>query len=63
MGLTPLVWRRGFRQAEERSLLSLFADNPKAAFSIHNFVRYGAQACGKHPGEWFGPFATAKCIQ
>jgi cysteine protease ATG4 len=20
-------------------------------------------ACGKHPGEWFGPSATARCIQ
>jgi hypothetical protein len=41
----------------------LFADDPKAPFSIHKFVEHGASACGKHPGEWFGPSATAMCIQ
>lgn len=49
--------------AEERELLSLFADDPKAPFSVHRFVEHGATACGKHPGEWFGPSATARCIQ
>jgi len=44
-------------------VLSLFADDPKAPFSIHQFVSHGASACGKHPGEWFGPSATAQCIQ
>lgn len=56
-------WRRGTRLDEERSLLSLFADDPEAPFSIHRFVSHGASACGKHPGEWFGPSATARCIQ
>ena len=56
-------WRRGRRQDEERQLLSLFADDPSAPFSIHRFVEHGASACGKHPGEWFGPSATARCIQ
>ncbi|KEY64348.1 hypothetical protein S7711_06377 [Stachybotrys chartarum IBT 7711] len=56
-------WRRGSRQAEERQLISLFADDPRAPFSIHSFVQHGAQACGKYPGEWFGPSATARCIQ
>jgi cysteine protease ATG4 len=41
----------------------LFADDPRAPFSIHRFVEHGAAACGKHPGEWFGPSATARCIQ
>jgi cysteine protease ATG4 len=41
----------------------MFADDPRAPFSIHNFVRHGATACGKFPGEWFGPSATAQCIQ
>lgn len=41
----------------------MFADDPVAPFSIHRFVKYGASACGKHPGEWFGPSATARCIQ
>ncbi|KAH8661351.1 putative cysteine protease atg4 [Tricladium varicosporioides] len=56
-------WRRTSNDLEERKILSLFADDPKAPFSIHNFVEHGATACGKHPGEWFGPSATARCIQ
>ncbi|KAB2576281.1 Peptidase C54 [Lasiodiplodia theobromae] len=56
-------WRRGLNPQEERQILSLFADDPKAPFSIHRFVEHGAAACGKHPGEWFGPSATARCIQ
>ncbi|WEW60363.1 Cysteine protease atg4 [Emydomyces testavorans] len=55
-------WRRGTKIEEESALLSLFADDPQAPFSIHRFVEHGASACGKHPGEWFGPSATARCI-
>ncbi|KAF2144700.1 uncharacterized protein K452DRAFT_306482 [Aplosporella prunicola CBS 121167] len=56
-------WRRGQNPEGERRLLSWFADDPKAPLSIHRFVEHGASACGKHPGEWFGPSATARCIQ
>jgi cysteine protease ATG4 len=56
-------WRRGHDVYEERRIISLFADDPKAPFSIHRFVEHGASACGKHPGEWFGPSATARCIE
>ncbi|KAK4964404.1 Cysteine protease atg4 [Elasticomyces elasticus] len=56
-------WRYGQRLEEERQLLALFADQPSAPFSIHCFVEYGALACGKPAGEWFGPSATARCIQ
>lgn len=56
-------WRRGQASEEERKIISLFADDPKAPYSIHKFVEHGADACGKHPGEWFGPSATARCIQ
>ncbi|KAJ5329000.1 hypothetical protein N7452_009390 [Penicillium brevicompactum] len=56
-------WRRGEKVEEESRLLSLFADHPDAPFSIHRFVQRGAESCGKYPGEWFGPSATAKCIQ
>jgi len=56
-------WKRGALKAEEQKILSLFADDPKAPYSIHKFVEHGAAACGKHPGEWFGPSATARCIQ
>ncbi|KAE8548067.1 hypothetical protein EYB25_009860 [Talaromyces marneffei] len=56
-------WRRVSHTTEENKLLSLFADDPAAPFSIHRFVRHGALYCGKHPGEWFGPSATATCIQ
>ena len=61
--MAALEWRRGSRRNDEGALLSLFADDPGAAFSIHRFVEHGASACGKHPGEWFGPSATARCIQ
>ena len=50
-------------ELEEKRLISLFADHPSAPFSIHNFVAHGATACGTHPGQWFGPSATAACIQ
>lgn len=56
-------WRKGEKEEERKELLALFADHPDAPFSIHRFVEHGAQACGKHPGEWFGPSATARCIQ
>ncbi|KAB8245266.1 putative cysteine protease atg4 [Aspergillus flavus] len=56
-------WRRGDKAEEEARLLSLFADHPDAPLSIHRFVKYGAESCGKHPGEWFGPSATARCIE
>jgi len=56
-------WRRGQNPKAEREILSLFADDPRAPYSLHNFVKHGAEACGKFPGEWFGPSATARCIQ
>jgi cysteine protease ATG4 len=56
-------WRLGQQEQEHKALLQLFADAPEAPFSIHKFVEHGAEACGKHPGEWFGPSATANCIQ
>ena len=56
-------WRRGKDQAGENRILSMFADDPQAPFSIHKFVHHGATACGKHPGQWFGPSATASCIK
>jgi cysteine protease ATG4 len=56
-------WRRGTEPGAEGEVLSLFADDPRAPYSLHNFVRHGAVACGKYPGEWFGPSATSRCIQ
>jgi cysteine protease ATG4 len=56
-------WRREESVEEECRLLKDFADDPRAPYSIHSFVRHGASACGKYPGEWFGPSATARCIQ
>ncbi|KAM0112360.1 Cysteine protease atg4 [Aspergillus fumigatus] len=56
-------WRRGIDNDREAQLLSQFADHPDAPFSIHRFVQHGAEFCNKHPGEWFGPSATARCIQ
>lgn len=56
-------WRKGQSEQEHKELLALFADVPDAPYSIHRFVEHGAQACGKHPGEWFGPSATARSLQ
>ncbi|ROT37927.1 cysteine protease ATG4 [Sodiomyces alkalinus F11] len=56
-------WRRGTKPDTERNLLAKFADDPRAPYSIHQFVKHGAAMCGKYPGEWFGPSATARCIQ
>ncbi|KAK0713861.1 hypothetical protein B0T26DRAFT_742360 [Lasiosphaeria miniovina] len=56
-------WRRSTEPEAEREVLALFADDPRAPYSLHNFVKHGAVACGKHPGEWFGPSATSRCIQ
>ena len=55
--------RRGQKEAEERDILRLFADDPAAPFGIHSFVQHGAVACGTYPGQWFGPSATARCIE
>lgn len=56
-------WRKGTDPEGESRILSMFADDPRAPFSIHRFVQHGASACGKHPGQWFGPSATASCIK
>ncbi|KAK4159670.1 putative cysteine protease ATG4 [Cladorrhinum sp. PSN259] len=56
-------WRRTTDPNPEREVLSMFADDARAPYSLHNFVKHGAVACGKYPGEWFGPSATARCIQ
>lgn len=61
-------WRKKYGTSdrppqEEASIISLFADDPRAPFSIHRFVQHGASACGKRPGQWFGPSATASCIK
>ncbi|KAL4882309.1 cysteine protease atg4 [Aspergillus karnatakaensis] len=56
-------WRRRDESEQEIPILQLFADSPDAPFSIHNFVKHGAEFCGKQPGEWFGPSAAARCIQ
>ncbi|KAK7943242.1 cysteine protease ATG4 [Apiospora aurea] len=56
-------WRMKNGELEEKEIVKLFADDARAPYSLHNFVRHGATACGKYPGEWFGPSATARCIQ
>lgn len=52
----------GPNSAEEIDILRKFSDDPKAPYSIHRFVEYGAIKCGKLPGQWFGPSAVAACI-
>lgn len=55
-------WRKGQQPEEERRLLSMFADDPEAPFSIHKFVEQGEQR-DIRSGQWFGPTPTAQCIQ
>jgi cysteine protease ATG4 len=56
-------WQDHTTDATHCAILSLFADDARAPFSIHRFVEHGAAVCGKYPGEWFGPSAAARCIQ
>lgn len=56
-------WRRSTDPNAEREILSLFADDSRAPYSLQSFVKHGADACGKYPGEWFGPSAAARCIE
>ncbi|KAH7095207.1 putative cysteine protease ATG4 [Paraphoma chrysanthemicola] len=55
-------WQDSQTDREHSDILSLFADDPRAPFSVHRFVEHGAAVCGKYPGEWFGPSAAARCI-
>lgn len=59
-------WRRptdGSVDLKETEILLSFLDTPNATFSLHNFVKHGEAACGKMPGEWFGPSAAASSIK
>jgi cysteine protease ATG4 len=47
-------WRRGSSDIEERDILALFADDPRAPYSIHKFVEHGAAACGNIPENGLG---------
>lgn len=48
---------------EEEPIIKLFADTPDAPFSVHRIVAHGQNACGKMPGQWFGPSAAASSIK
>jgi cysteine protease ATG4 len=63
--LVDVEWRKNKAELamEHVKILSWFADNPDAPFSIHKFVRHGEVSCAKSPGEWFGPSAASRCIQ
>lgn len=56
------IAKSGPNSVEEIQILRKFSDDPKAPYSIHRFVEYGALKCGKLPGQWFGPSAVAACI-
>jgi cysteine protease ATG4 len=47
----------------ENDIAGLFRDDPDTRFSLHNFVVHGEDACGKKPGDWFGPSAAASSIR
>lgn len=48
---------------QEAEILMTFLDTPEAPYSLHNYVQHGEAACGKRPGEWFGPSAAASSIK
>ena len=56
-------WRISSGDRRDRDIIRLFADDERAPYSIHQFVRLGEMYCDKAPGEWFGPNAAARCIQ
>jgi Peptidase family C54 len=60
-----LDWRISKKEMDMKhvEILSWFADDPRAPFSIHKFVKHGEISCAKSPGEWFGPAAASRCIQ
>lgn len=39
---------------DRQEMLSLFIDNEKEPFSIHNLTREGKRLMGKEPGDWYG---------
>ncbi|EPY52457.1 Atg8 deconjugator Atg4 [Schizosaccharomyces cryophilus OY26] len=51
-----------YPEKELYSIVNLFADEPAAPFSIHQFVYMGKQYCDIPPGHWFGPSASSSCV-
>lgn len=50
--------------AELRDILSLFGDNYKSPFSLHNFIQAASRLpLQVKPGEWFGPSAASLSIK
>lgn len=56
-------WPTAGLNDKELQIISMFTDQPDSLFSVHNFVKHGEVACGKKPGEWFGPSAAASSIK
>ena len=46
----------------DSQLLSMFADEPAAPYSIHNIAKYG-MLYDKMPGDWFGPSNIAHVLK
>lgn len=47
----------------DKQILSLFADNYSAPFSLHNFIRVASELpLAVKPGQWFGPSAASLSI-
>ncbi|CAG0921459.1 unnamed protein product [Notodromas monacha] len=57
------MWTRASRDDSYLSVLSTFADEPSAPFSIHQFALTGAQDGGKSVGEWYGPNTVAHVVK
>lgn len=51
-----------YPEKQLKEILALFADEPSAPFSIHQFVTMGKTLCDINPGQWFGPTTSCSCV-
>ncbi|CCE88707.1 Piso0_001485 [Millerozyma farinosa CBS 7064] len=64
-----LLLGRGFTYADSSEkkhsdIIDMFTDDPKAPFSLHNFIKAASDSPLKvKPGEWFGPNAASISIK
>jgi cysteine protease ATG4 len=57
------MWESGTRDTKYLEILSLFADEPTAPLSIHQFASTGAEDGGKAVGQWYGPNTVAHVVR